>query len=204
LTTNRPVSRSNRERLSGHGRRNLAAVVAALSIGLLSDTVQAAASRPASPEGCAGCAGCGVFFVIIPIAVIALNIALLVWVARDSKARGMDSSVIWMILVMFTGFIGLIIYIFSRPQGVLAGCPFCQGRRLSASAKCPQCGNFGWGPGGGGGYGPPPGPGGYGPPPGGGGYGPPPGGGYGPQGGGGYGPPPGSGGYGPPPGGGYG
>lgn len=57
----------------------------------------------------------------------------------------------------------------------------------------------GYGPPGGGGYGPPPGGGGYGPPPGGGGYGPPPGGG-----GGGYGPPPGGGGYGPPPAGGFG
>ncbi len=72
----------------------------------------------------------------------------------------------------------------------------------------------GYGPPGGGGYGPPPGGGGFGGPPGGGGYGPPPGGGgFGgpPPGGGGYGPPPGGfggpppGGFGaPPPGGGFG
>jgi len=29
----------------------------------------------------------------------------------------MDSAILWMILVMFTGIFGLIIYLFSRPQG---------------------------------------------------------------------------------------
>ncbi|HEX7516049.1 MAG TPA: PLD nuclease N-terminal domain-containing protein [Chthoniobacterales bacterium] len=72
---------------------------------------------------------------------IALSIALLVWVARDAKNRGMDNSVMWMILVFFTSFIGLIIYIFSRPQGNLVACPSCKNKRLEVSAKCPHCGN---------------------------------------------------------------
>jgi len=79
--------------------------------------------------------------IFIPIAFIVLNIALLVWVARDAKSRGMDSAVIWMILVMFTSVLGLIIYIFSRPQGNLIRCPSCNNQRLQASAKCPHCGN---------------------------------------------------------------
>jgi hypothetical protein len=91
--------------------------------------------------GAAGCAACGGGFLIIIIAVIALNIALLVWVARDAKNRGMDSPVLWMILVMFTGLIGLLIYIFSRPQGNLIQCTNCKGKRLQTSAKCPHCGN---------------------------------------------------------------
>lgn len=82
-----------------------------------------------------------VFFIIIILGLIALNIALLVWVARDAKSRGMDSSVLWMVLVMFTGILGLIIYIFSRPQGNLIPCAHCQNKRLQASAKCPHCGN---------------------------------------------------------------
>jgi predicted RNA-binding Zn-ribbon protein involved in translation (DUF1610 family) len=53
----------------------------------------------------------------------------------------MDSAVIWMILVMFTSVLGLIIYIFSRPQGNLIRCPSCNNQRLQASAKCPHCGN---------------------------------------------------------------
>jgi hypothetical protein len=77
----------------------------------------------------------------IIIAVIALNIALMVWVARDAKSRGMDSSVIWMILVMFTSLLGLFIYVFSRPQGNLIQCAHCHNKRLQASAKCPHCDN---------------------------------------------------------------
>ncbi len=53
----------------------------------------------------------------------------------------MDSSVLWMLLVMCTGFIGLVIFLFSRPQGNLIQCPQCQNKRLQVSAKCPHCGN---------------------------------------------------------------
>src|SRR5260221_13376180 len=88
----------------------------------------------------AGCALCGTF-IFIPIILIVLNIALLIWVARDAKARGMDSAVLWMVLVMFTSVIGLVIYIFSRPQGNLIQCAQCHNLRLQASAKCPHCGN---------------------------------------------------------------
>jgi uncharacterized membrane protein YhaH (DUF805 family) len=92
----------------------------------------------------AGCAMCGAgmgAIILIPLVIFALNIALLVWVARDAKARGLDSSILWMLLVFFTSFIGLIIYILSRPQGELVQCPHCGNRRLRSSAKCPTCGN---------------------------------------------------------------
>jgi uncharacterized membrane protein YhaH (DUF805 family) len=95
-------------------------------------------------EGCAACGACGAgigVIIFILLAILALNIALLVWVARDAKARGMDSSVLWMLLVMVTGPIGLIIYIYSRPKGQLVPCPSCGNKRLEASAQCPHCGN---------------------------------------------------------------
>lgn len=95
-------------------------------------------------EAAAGCAACGAgmgMIALVVVAVIALNIALLVWVARDAKSRGLDSAMLWMVLVMFTGFIGLVIYIFARPQGALIQCAHCNGKRLQVSAKCPQCGN---------------------------------------------------------------
>jgi len=95
---------------------------------------------PGAAGSAAGCALCG-SLIFIPIAFVVLNIALLVWVARDAKARGMDSAVIWMILVLFTSIFGLIIYLFSRPQGNLIQCPHCHNQRLQASAKCPHCGN---------------------------------------------------------------
>lgn len=95
-------------------------------------------------EACAGCGICGgsvIVLILIPVAILALNIALLVWVARDAKSRGMDSAVLWMALVMFTSVIGLLIYLLSRPQGNLVTCPTCGNNRLQASAKCPHCGN---------------------------------------------------------------
>ena len=95
---------------------------------------------PRPGETAAGCALCGTL-IFIPIAVVVLNIALLIWVARDAKSRGMDSAVLWMILVMFTSVIGLIIYISSRPQGNLVRCASCANNRLQVSARCPHCGN---------------------------------------------------------------
>jgi len=89
----------------------------------------------AAAGGCAVCSS----IIMIPIVFIVLNIALLVWVARDAKARGMDSSVLWMILVMFTSVIGLILYLFSRPQGAVVRCRNCGNNRLQASMKCPHC-----------------------------------------------------------------
>ena len=107
-------------------------------------TVALAQARQPGAEDAAACAACGgglAAMILIPLIFFALNIALLVWVARDAKSRGMDSSVLWMVLVMFTSVIGLLIYIFSRPQGNLVQCPSCNNKRLQASAKCPHCGN---------------------------------------------------------------
>ncbi|HEX5790259.1 MAG TPA: PLDc N-terminal domain-containing protein [Luteolibacter sp.] len=119
-----------------------------LSFALLLPSVAMAQTQPSDEEAaaaCATCAGMGGFMIFIVIAAIvltiALNIALLVWVARDAKSRGMDSSVLWMFLVMFTSLLGLMIYLFSRPQGNLLQCPSCKNKRLVASAKCPHCGN---------------------------------------------------------------
>jgi uncharacterized membrane protein YhaH (DUF805 family) len=90
--------------------------------------------------GIAACAGCGGFLFVI-VAIFVLQVALLVWVARDAKARGMDSAVVWMLFVFFVPIIGLIVYIFSRPQGNMVKCSSCGNNRLQASAKCPHCGN---------------------------------------------------------------
>jgi FtsH-binding integral membrane protein len=96
-----------------------------------------------SDDAAGGLAACGCmgFFGFIVIGVIALNIALLVWVAKDAKNRNMDSPVLWMILVVFTGFIGLIVYLLTRPKGELVTCPHCGNKRMQVSAKCPHCGN---------------------------------------------------------------
>jgi hypothetical protein len=98
------------------------------------------AQYPGDPaRGCAGCGCCGTF-IFIPIVFLALSIALLVWVARDAKARGMDNAVLWMLVVFFLNLLGLLIYVLSRPQGFLVPCPNCGNQRLQASVRCPHCG----------------------------------------------------------------
>jgi len=96
-----------------------------------------------SDDAAGGLAACGCmgFFGFIVIGIIALNIALLVWVAKDAKNRNMDSPVLWMILIVFTGLIGLIVYLLTRPKGDLIVCPHCGNKRMQVSAKCPHCGN---------------------------------------------------------------
>ena len=107
------------------------------SIGL-----QSASSDDEAAAGACGCLGAfGLFFVIFFLVIIALDIALLVWVARDAKARGMDGSILWMFLVLLLSVLGLIIYLLSRPKGRLVPCAYCANRRMEVSANCPHCGN---------------------------------------------------------------
>ncbi len=77
---------------------------------------------------------------MIPILLVVLSVALLVWVARDAKARGMDNAVLWMLVVFFLNLLGLLIYVLSRPKGDLVECPNCHNKRLQASLRCPHCG----------------------------------------------------------------
>lgn len=114
---------------------------AATNILAQSSTPNDAAAAAAAGTLGAGCCGSFLFVIFAIVAMLVLNILLLVWVARDAKSRGMDNSVMWMILVFFTSLLGLIIYIFSRPQGDLVPCPTCNNKRLKVSAKCPHCGN---------------------------------------------------------------
>lgn len=86
--------------------------------------------------GMFACGGCATFI----IGLIVLNVLLLVWVAKDAKARGMDNSVIWMLVVMFLGVLGLVLYLLARPQGVLTRCHRCSNKRMAAAVACPSCG----------------------------------------------------------------
>jgi hypothetical protein len=94
--------------------------------------------RGPNPDACG--AACGSFLFII-VAIAILNIALLVWVARDAKNRGMGSAVGWVFLILFTGVIGWIIYLFSRPGGDLIICEHCHNKKLMVTRLCPHCGN---------------------------------------------------------------
>jgi hypothetical protein len=89
-------------------------------------------------SGIAGLLCCG-SFVALPLLWFGIGAALCFWVAKDAKSRGMEGA-IWIILMWFTGPIGLAIYVFSRPQGRLVQCPNCGNNRMEASIKCPHCG----------------------------------------------------------------
>ena len=110
-------------------------------VALAAPTTALAQNDGSAAASVAGCGICGSFFIFIFLGIVALNIAILVWVARDAKARGLDNAVLWMLLVFFTGFIGLIIYILARPQGPLIECPNCHNKRLQAAVRCPHCGS---------------------------------------------------------------
>jgi hypothetical protein len=106
--------------------------------GLAQDNMDGIAEGAAGLGACAACSG---FFLFIFLGLLALNIALLVWVTRDARNRGTENAVLWLIVVLIAGPIGLIVYFLSRPKGNLVVCPKCQGKRLEFSAKCPHCGN---------------------------------------------------------------
>jgi hypothetical protein len=120
-------------------KRLMAILLCGYSFFSLANSLPAATRDDAQVAG--GCAACGASLLVLIVVIIALNIALLIWVARDAKNRGMDNSVIWMILVMVTGLLGLIIYLLSRPKGNLVECASCKGKRLAVTPKCPHCGN---------------------------------------------------------------
>jgi len=52
-----------------------------------------------------------IIYVIIMI--YAIQIAIAIWVYRDAKKRG-EEALLWLLIVLLTGLIGLIVYILIR------------------------------------------------------------------------------------------
>lgn len=100
-------------------------------------TAYAQSDNPAT----GACAACGGSILILLIAFVVINIAILVWVVKDAKARGMGSPIGWLVLTLLFGPLALIVYFFSRPKGALTVCASCGNKHLEGMAKCPHCGN---------------------------------------------------------------
>jgi len=97
---------------------------------------------PSDADAAAGCAamgGCLIFGLILSVVSLIVWIFVAVWAAKDAKSRGMDNSGMWVVLILFTGVIGLVIYLVSRPSGTLKSCRECGGKRLRESRRCPHC-----------------------------------------------------------------
>lgn len=85
-------------------------------------------------------------FCVIALIIFIIAIVLAIWVYRDAEKRG-GSGALWLIIVIFTGIIGLIIWLVIRPpiggkkvEGQDRRCPNC-GRVIPMDANiCPYCG----------------------------------------------------------------
>jgi putative component of membrane protein insertase Oxa1/YidC/SpoIIIJ protein YidD len=116
-------------------RHGLSAAPAFAALGLIQ-------AQPRGDEACAACLAATGGLGLLIVATVGFGIALLVWVARDAKCRGVESPILWMLLVFFTSFVGLIIYLLARPGGNLVQCEHCRNKKLQYMRTCPHCGNL--------------------------------------------------------------
>ena len=88
---------------------------------------------------------------IVPIIWFIIAILIAIWVYKDAEKRG-SSGILWLIIVLIAGIVGLIIWLVVRPPiggnkpaAASSGrkCPNC-GRDIPMDARaCPYCGkNF--------------------------------------------------------------
>jgi len=59
--------------------------------------------------------GLALLFLLVPIVWFIIAILLCIWVYRDAESRGMN-GVLWLIIVLIAGIIGLIIYLVVRKE----------------------------------------------------------------------------------------
>ena len=75
------------------------------------------------------------------VAYVVAEILMLAWVARDANSRGVDGGAVWVITILITGFFGLLVYLASRPHGMLVVCSRCYNKKLQYAKLCPHCGH---------------------------------------------------------------
>jgi putative component of membrane protein insertase Oxa1/YidC/SpoIIIJ protein YidD len=92
-------------------------------------------------QACGACLATTGGLILLIVGLIAASVALLVWVARDAKNRSVENPILWMLLVFFTSFLGLVIYLLVRPGGNLVSCDSCRNKKLQYARLCPHCGN---------------------------------------------------------------
>lgn len=101
------------------------------------------AAREFEEHGKEAAVACGVGIlgcVVVSLVGLAVTVFVMVWVFKDAKARGDQNAVLWLVLIFFLSWIGLIVYLVARPKGDLTPCSNCQQKKLHALVKCPHCG----------------------------------------------------------------
>jgi len=58
--------------------------------------------------------------VLIQVVLLIVNLALVAWVVMDARRRGAN-AVLWGIVVLFLGIIGLVIYVVAGRKGSFGG-----------------------------------------------------------------------------------
>jgi hypothetical protein len=99
-------------------------------------------TRPRSPlhDDVAAVLGCGCMVVVAAVLVAGgLWVWMIIYVVNDAKSRGEEQAV-WVIVLLFTHWLGLLIYLLARKNGPKVPCWHCGRRSLHALAQCPYCG----------------------------------------------------------------
>lgn len=76
---------------------------------------------------------------LIVLVLLAINIAILVWIVKDAQARGTSAGA-WLVIVLLFGVLGLLAYLIARPKGKLVPCPECGKQKPIIDPICPHCG----------------------------------------------------------------
>ena len=76
---------------------------------------------------------------VISIVFLLSSVAMLIWMAKDSRNRGMESVASWITPILLTNILAFTVYFFSRPKGQLVNCRHCGNRCLENALNCPHC-----------------------------------------------------------------
>ena len=114
--------------------KNLTIVLIGILVRLAISTIASAADNPwdeYNPQAGWAFMGLGLAVCGIIAVVWIIFIVIAIWVYRDAEKRG-SNGVLWLIIVIITGIIGIIIWLVVRPP--------IGGKKPESERRCPNCG----------------------------------------------------------------
>jgi hypothetical protein len=120
----------------------IVAVVALIQLGGHAGPDAAKGAMDAEAAG-AALVWCGILcgLLVLCLAYVVGLILLLAWVAGDCRNRNMDGGAVWILVILSLHWVGLLVYLASRPHGMLTICTTCGNKRLVHARVCPHCGH---------------------------------------------------------------